>query len=117
MVWRLVRLAAWTLRARLRARGQVRTEGLAGLHIGPPAPDSPDATRVVRLVLRLTRANCLARSVVLQQWYGSRGHPHDVVIGVTPPSRGFRAHAWLERPGQLTRSDYAEIARLPGTPA
>jgi hypothetical protein len=114
MLWRLLRLALWTLRARFRARGQVRTQGLSGLRIDPPLTDSPDATRVVRAVLTITRANCLGRSLVLQQWYGSRGHVHDLVIGVTPPSRGFRAHAWLERPGQLTRDDYTEVVRLPG---
>lgn len=68
-------------------------------------------------MLRLTRATCLERSVVLQQWYGAQGVARDVVIGVTAPRAGFRAHAWLEEPGKLTHTEFTEITRLPATPA
>jgi hypothetical protein len=81
----------------------------------PPAPRvGLDATRGVRVALKLTRATCLQRSVVLQHWYAAHDVARDIVIGVTAPQAGFRAHAWLEEPGQLTEFEYTEMTRLPG---
>ena len=60
-------------------------------------------------VLRIGRASCLERSLVLQRWLAAHEEPRDVVIGVAPPSTGFAAHAWLE--GEPTRG-YHEVARL-----
>lgn len=78
-----------------------------------PAPRlSLEATRGVNGVLRLTRATCLQKSLVLQRWYADHGVERDLVIGVTSVRSGFRAHAWLEEPGQMTDPTYAEISRL-----
>ena len=48
-----------------------------------------------------------------QRWLRAQGVLCDVVIGVTPPSDGFRAHAWLEDPGQPTgHQPWHELTRL-----
>ncbi len=66
-------------------------------------------------VLARTRATCLVQSIVLQRWFADHGQPFDVVIGVTAPSDGFRAHAWLDRPGEAGTEDFAELHRLPAS--
>jgi len=40
--------------------------------------------------------------------------PRDVVIGVTAPSEGFAAHAWLEEPGEAAdgQQQWRELTRL-----
>lgn len=107
------RAAVWALRAHLVTRRRLRNRQVEEVHV-PTAPRlGVDATRGVDVVLRLTRATCLERSVVLQQWYAAQGIARDVVIGVTAPRAGFRAHAWLEEPGMLTHTEFTEITRLP----
>ena len=64
-------------------------------------------------VLGRTRATCLVRSLVLQQWLADHDEPVDLIIGVTPPSQGFRAHAWLDRPNEEGTEGYTELHRLP----
>src|SRR5690348_3837188 len=111
------RAAVWALRAQVVTRRQLRTREVEQVVV-PTAPGlGIGATRGVDVVLRLTRATCLERSVVLQQWYKAQGIARDVVIGVTAPRAGFRAHAWLEEPGMLTHTEFTEITRLPGASA
>jgi hypothetical protein len=81
----------------------------------PPAPrTSAVGGRLVRLVLRVTRATCLEKSLVLQRWFADNGTTYDIVIGVKSPREGFAAHAWLERPGELTQTNYRAMTRIPG---
>jgi hypothetical protein len=54
----------------------------------------------------------LVTSLVLQRWYADHGEPFDVVVGVTAPSAGFKAHAWLDMPGIAGTSDYQELRRI-----
>jgi hypothetical protein len=54
---------------------------------------------------------CLERAFVLQRWLVSQGEEYDVVIGVTGPSQGFRAHAWID--GEQVPADFRELARIP----
>ena len=61
-------------------------------------------------VLRLRRETCLTRSVVLQVWDAAQGLPRDLVIGVTAPGDGFRAHAWLD--GEPAYG-FSELSRRP----
>lgn len=63
--------------------------------------------------LARTRATCLVRSLVLQRWLADQGEQVDLIIGVTPPSAGFRAHAWLDRTGEIGTEGYTELHRLP----
>jgi hypothetical protein len=78
------------------------------------APGLPaDAVRGVEAVLRRRRSTCLEAALVRQRWLEAQGVPCDVVIGVTSPSSGFRAHAWLEEPGRpVAMAGHVEIARL-----
>lgn len=105
MVW-----AAWSL---LRVRVQLRSRSTAEL--GPlPAPWklAPTSTPWVRRAVRRFPATCLHRSLVLQEWYRAHGDPRDVIIGVSAPSSGFTAHAWLD--GLESHDDeFTDLRRLP----
>ena len=112
--WPSLGVAAWALGARWRARCIAHASGLNDLQL-PRSPARPASqVRTVRAVLRLTGATCLIRSAVLQRWYADHGRPVDIVVGVTPPSGGFRAHAWLDFPEeQFNLRTYSVIARVP----
>ena len=57
-----------------------------------------------------TRAKCLVRSIVMQRYLADNGMDHDLVIGATAPSAGFRAHAWLD--GESAEG-CTELLRIP----
>jgi hypothetical protein len=69
----------------------------------------------VRLSLRLFRSNCLVRAAVLQAWYSAHGDKRDIVIGVTAPSKGFAAHAWLDGDPPCHSVDFKELLRRPAS--
>lgn len=99
----------------VRARVAVRRSADSGLDriVVPRSPASGLAvTGTVHRTLRATRATCLVESAVLQRWFLDHGVLKDLVVGVTAPGAGFRAHAWLEAPGQTTEDKYVEIRRL-----
>lgn len=84
----------------------------------PPAPSlGVNVFRGPRIVLRLLRATCLERSLIMQRWLADNGEPVDLVIGVSPPSQGFTAHAWLDADGDRAGAGYTEIERLPAPAA
>ena len=97
------RAAWWTTRALLRARRQLRRGGVDALALPPPPTLPRDAQRGMQAVLRRVDQTCLERAAIRQVWHASHGEARDLVIGVTAPSRGFKAHAWLEGddPGNL----------------
>ena len=107
-----LRAALWTLRSLARARRRLRTGGLDDLTVAPPPQLPPGAVRGVTAVLRRLDPSCLERSLVLQRWLAAHGDRRDVVIGVTAPRAGFRAHAWLDgEPADGERS-FDELLRL-----
>jgi hypothetical protein len=61
----------------------------------------------------VTRANCLVRASVRQAWYAAHGDLRDVVIGVTAPSGGFAAHAWLDGDAPCHSDGFHELLRRP----
>ncbi len=61
-------------------------------------------------MLRSVRASCLEKAVLLQRFDAATGKARAVIIGVTAPGRGFRAHAWLEGERQ-TDTAFHEIVR------
>ena len=76
--------------------------------VPPPYLVSPLATVAARLWLRVRRATCLQRSLIMQRWLFAAGESHDVLVGVASSSP-ISAHAWLDHevaPG------YKVIARL-----
>jgi hypothetical protein len=106
-----LRAALWTIRSVRRVRRQLRRGALSEVRVPAPPPLSDPAVRGVHAVLRRTSPTCLERALVLQRWLAAHGSPHDVVIGVTAPTNGFTAHAWLD--GEDDARRYAELTRLP----
>jgi hypothetical protein len=72
--------------------------------------------RRVRGVLRGARATCLERALLLQAWYLAQGEKRDLVIGVTAPSQGFAAHAWLDGDAPCHGDRFHELTRRPAAP-
>ncbi len=108
-----LRAAAWAVRVRIGLRGHVEKQGLVSLAIRSAPATGLQASGVVSRVLSATHATCLVEAAVLQRYLHAQQVDRDLVIGVTAPSKGFTAHAWLEVPGGLTQVDHVEIQRLP----
>jgi hypothetical protein len=64
-------------------------------------------------VLRRGRYTCLVSATVRQAWYAAQGDRREVVIGVTAPREGFRAHAWLEGDAPCHEHSFEELLRRP----
>ncbi|MEH1101634.1 lasso peptide biosynthesis B2 protein [Micromonospora sp. CPCC 205561] len=108
-----LRTALWAARAARLARIQVARHDLASVRLPAPPPGAGAHRHAVLGVLRRTGANCLQRSLVLQRWYGSQRVARTLVIGVTAPSSGFHAHAWLDGETDARREAMVEILRRP----
>lgn len=108
----VLRAAWWALRAQRQARRGLKRDGLQCQPLLPPPSLPARGERGVHAVLRRTGATCLVRAVVLQAWQASSGPAPDVVIGVTAPSRGFRAHAWLDGEPACHSDGFEELTRL-----
>ncbi len=106
-----LRGALWAARRLRRPRAR-RHAGQVELAFAPPPPRErargAAAGRGVYAVVRRASPTCLERAVVLQLWEAAQGRRRDVVVGVSAPSVGFRAHAWLE--GEPD-DDYEELFR------
>jgi hypothetical protein len=111
----LARATAWAVRARYRAFRSVR-RGEVTVNQVPAAPALGQGARpAVTAILLLTGSRCLSRSLVMQRWHEAQGDTFDVVLGVTPPSAGFKAHAWLQAPAaSAPENGFTEIRRIPG---
>jgi hypothetical protein len=48
---------------------------------------------------------------VLQRWYAAQGDRRDLIVGVTSPAEGFRAHAWIERDEADHGEGFVELFR------
>jgi transglutaminase superfamily protein len=94
--WHGMRVALWSAWCCRRVRWQLSHGGIDLIRLSaPPRPADRDR-RIAVAVLRRTRASCLERSLVLQRWHAGQRISRVLLIGVTAPSRGFHAHAWLE---------------------
>jgi transglutaminase superfamily protein len=105
--------AGWALLALARVRQQLGKTGVQQLNVPKPPPLPARARRGVVSALRRSRATCLMRAVILQKWDASHGDRRDLVIGVTAPSEGFRAHAWLEGEVPCHEEGFRELLRHP----
>ncbi|MBQ1074978.1 lasso peptide biosynthesis B2 protein [Micromonospora sp. C31] len=106
-----VRIAVWTVRARRRVRRQLVRGGMDAVRPPvPPAGGTTDRTVVLRALHRVG-ANCLERSLVLQRWDARQRTSRTLVIGVTAPSGGFHAHAWLDGDADPHRAEMTELLR------
>ena len=108
-----LRAAWWTLVSCHRARTRLARDPLADvireLPGPPPLPDA--AERGVIAVLGRREETCLVRSIVRQSWDVAHGRPREIIVGVTAPSGGFKAHAWLDGDSGPSVERYREIAR------
>jgi hypothetical protein len=105
--------AAWWAYCAMRDTRRRLAVGRMEVRLAPPALP-PTALRGVDAVLRRSRPTCLEAALVRQRWLRAQGVLRDVVIGVTAPSDGFRAHAWLEAPGKSTpHQPWHELTRVP----
>lgn len=108
-----IRAALWTLRALRIARKELRAGRWESIEL-PPVPRLPDsAGRAVGGVVRRSGATCLPRAIVRQAWFAAHGSPRELVVGVTAPSTGFEAHAWLEGDPPCHTERYQELLRRP----
>jgi hypothetical protein len=107
----VLRAALWTLYAVRHAERELERAPLESVMATlPRVPQLPDrASRGVNAVLRRRDDTCLERALVLQAWEAAHGRPRDLVIGVTSPRDGFKAHAWLEH--ERVSPEYAELMR------
>ena len=108
-----------TLRGALWARSALRSARRALAHgdvkdIELPSPPRlpASAVRGVDALLRRRGATCLERALVKQRWLAAHGDPRPIAIGVTAPSRGFQAHAWLVGENDLLAAGFRELTRL-----
>lgn len=85
----------WTEDSLRRLRRELPDAGLR-VRVSPPSSASPRLTPFLAGWLRLRKATCLERSLIMQRWLVEVGQPHDVLIGVGPPAPTLIAHAWLD---------------------
>lgn len=99
-------LRTWSLVRRRLARGPWGNGALA-----VAAAPTPHSERAARLVLACCRATCLETALVRQARAAAAGVAADVIVGVTAPARGFRAHAWVD--GDRADPAFTELWRYP----
>lgn len=103
----------WAERTARQVRRDLAGRGLDDLVITLPPPLPRSDRRWVAALLRIRRRTCLVRSAVLQAWDAAHETPRDLIIGVTAPSEGFKAHAWLEGDAASASLGYSELTRRP----
>jgi hypothetical protein len=110
----------WTLRTWWRVHRRLARGGWGSAERGnaallPPAgragPPPGGSARAARLVLACCRATCLEIALVRQARAAGAGVAVDVIVGVTAPASGFRAHAWVD--GDRVDPQFAELWRFP----
>lgn len=106
-----LRAAWWAIGAVRSLRAQLGRRPLDDVRVPPVPPVPAEAYGGVRRVLDVSGSTCLVSASIRQAWDAAHGHPRDLVIGVTPPSEGFRAHAWLEGDPESSRDGYRELLR------
>ena len=104
-----VATARWTAAQHRQLQRTLPRGGTGGPLAPPPARMSARNVRIVLAALRVRRASCLERSLVLQAWLAGHGDRRDVVIGVRHED-SLLAHAWVD--GLEDGSRYVELHRL-----
>ncbi|MBW3557091.1 MAG: lasso peptide biosynthesis protein [Actinobacteria bacterium] len=103
----------WARRTARQVRTDLDAGGIDHLVVPPPPPLPRGCRRWVAAVLASRGDTCLVRSAVLQTWDAAHGRPRDLVIGVTAPGEGFKAHAWLDGEPAEASAGYTEVSRRP----
>lgn len=89
------RAAFWTVRCLTRCRLQLDRRDVREVRLPSSAGIDPSGTRAVNRLLHRRENRCLSNALIAQAWRADHGDFVDLVIGVTAPSAGFSAHAWL----------------------
>lgn len=109
--------AAWWASVELRRlRRRVRERGLRARVSDPPRLPAR-AGRGVDAVLRRQPNTCLERALVLQKWLSAHGEERDVVVGAHSPEANLAGHAWVDGVDVQAEGRFAELIRLPPSPA
>ncbi len=106
-----VRAGLWTARAIVVARSQVRRREVPDISLPAPPRVGERGNGAVIGVVSGLRCRCLVRSLVVQRWHAGNGVRRDLFVGVTAPSRGFEAHAWLEDEEQPDTKTFTTLLR------
>ncbi len=107
-----LRAGIWTLRCLARCR-HLDEHDVRTVAFPTSARIGGAGARAVTRMLRDREDKCLSNALVAQAWRADHGDPVDVVIGVTAPSSGFTAHAWLADAPEAARGSHQEIHRIP----
>jgi hypothetical protein len=107
-----LRAGIWTVRCLVRCR-HLDEHDVRAVPLPSSAGIGPRGGRAVQRLLRDRRDKCLSNALIAQAWRADHGDPVDVVIGVTAPSSGFSAHAWLADAPEAARAGHEEIHRIP----
>jgi hypothetical protein len=105
--------AAWWARTALHAARRALARGdVRDIELPAPPALPASAVRGVDGLLRRREHTCLERALVRQRWLAAHGEPRAIAIGVTAPSRGFAAHAWLVGEDDPQAPAFRELTRL-----
>ncbi|HEY6472107.1 MAG TPA: lasso peptide biosynthesis protein [Acidimicrobiales bacterium] len=107
-----LRAGVWTLRCMARCR-HLDEHDVRTVPFPSSARIGPRGGRVVLRLLRDREDKCLSNALIAQAWRSDHGDLVDVVIGVTAPSSGFTAHAWLADAPEAAKAGHQEIHRIP----
>jgi Transglutaminase-like superfamily len=107
-----LRAAWWARTALLAARRALAAGEVSKIELPPPPPLPTSASRGIEAVLRRCHHTCLEGALVRQRWLAGQGLRREIAIGVTSPSEGFSAHAWLVGEEDPTAQGFRELTRL-----
>jgi Transglutaminase-like superfamily len=108
-----LRAALWAHRTLRRARRELAAGRVNDIVLEPPPELPASARRGVEAVLRRRKRTCLEAALVRQRWLAAHGLPSEIVIGVSTPSEGFIAHAWIDGEEAAAPEQFSELSRIP----
>ncbi len=108
------RTLLWSVRMVGRVRKQLPQRPFSEVVLSTPPALDVRSRSAMNAGLRLRRASCLERALLRQRFDAANGVQRTLIIAVTSPADGFRAHSWLEGDRQQDTS-MREIVRHPAT--
>ena len=107
-----LRAALWTARCLVRYRMQQPRRRVEDIAFPAAGRIGASGSRAVARILRRRDERCLSNALIAQAWRADHGDYVDVVIGVSSPTTGFSAHAWLADTGDAGAGGHAAISRI-----
>lgn len=108
-----LRAGLWTLRCLAQCRRQLGRRDVREVVLPLSHSIDRSGARAVNRMLRGRQNRCLPDALIAQAWRADHGQEVDVIIGVTAPSAGFTAHAWLADAPEGASLGHDAIFRLP----